>query len=325
MSFKGELIFDGIPEEEGESNDNCAEKVTEEILHHIGLQLRETSVQKCHRMGRLPKPTAGGPRRTRPRGILTKFSWQRDRDYIWDNRRKFKKDEENAHPNIWVNEHYPREIQLKRNELQPVLSLLKKSDKYRKISSLVGDRLIVDGEGYTCDDFDRLPDDIDVQSLYTQTEGGVTYFFRKRSPLSNHHPAPFDIGGVVYSCSEQYYYAEMAKACGATKVLGDVMSTPDPAAQKDAAKKIRKKSVTWKEKEYQTMKEAVRQKVLQNTHVKEFLLATGDTTLAECNPGDAKWGIAKRINDPTRADQDSWGLNQLGVILAEIRSEISQQ
>ena len=320
MAFKGELIMDGIPEELGENQINCAEKVTSEIQNFVGLQLLETSIQRCFRMGKLPQTpeNAEAADPPRPRGILIKFSWLRDRDFIWENRRKFKDS------GFFINEHFPREIQLRRNELRPILGLLKKSDKYRQKSSLVGDRLIINGEVFTVDNLEKFPDDIDITPIHTKTEDGVTYFFRKRSPLSNHHPAPFTLANKTYSCSEQYYYLEMARLCSDEKARKNIMANPDPAFQKNEAKKIRKKTKAWIEKETETMTEAVRAKVLQNQHVRDFLIQTDQTTIAECNARDSKWGIGKSLTDDTRSIRDEWGSNKLGEILMLIRLEVTQ-
>jgi hypothetical protein len=242
----------------------------------------------------------------------------RDRDTIWENRRKFKDS------GFWVNEHYPREIQLKRNELRPILGILKKSDKYRQKSQLVGDKLIIEGESYSVDTLNTLPDDIDITTTHTRIEDGVAYFFRKRSPLSNHHPAPFVKDKIEYSCSEQYYFSEMARLCSDDKARRNIMGNPDPAFQKSESHKIRKKTKLWLEKEHETMTEAVRAKVLQNPHVKAFLIKTDDCMIAECNPRDSKWGIGKSLTDDKKSDQDAWGSNLLGQILMKIRSEVQE-
>jgi ribA/ribD-fused uncharacterized protein len=187
----------------------------------------------------------------------------------------------------------------------------------------VGDRLIINGEVFTVDNLEKLPDDIDITPTHTKTENGVTYFFRKRSPLSNHHPAPFTIDKITYSCSEQYYYSEMARLCSDDKARKSIMANPDPAVQKDESKKIRKKTKAWIEKEMETMTVAVRTKVDQNQHVKDFLIKTEQTTIAECNARDSKWGIGKSLTDEARHDRDDWGSNQLGEILMLIRREVT--
>ena len=82
----------------------------------------------------------------------------RDRDAIWGDRFKYKA------PKLYWNQLYPREIELKRQELYPILKLIKGNDKYRKISSISGDKLIVDGRAYTSDTLHNLPDDITYRS-----------------------------------------------------------------------------------------------------------------------------------------------------------------
>jgi hypothetical protein len=195
-------------------------------------------------------------------------------------------------------------------------------DKYKKGSYMIGDRLMVNGRGYTSETMHTLPEDIDIQPLYTKLENGVTFFYRWRSPLSNHYPAQFTLGEHEYSSSEQYYFAEMARTCKDDGVLGRVMGTDDPALQKSASKSIRFVTEAWKQKRIPTMKAGVRQKVLQNRSVRDFLRETGDSTLAEASPGDDFWGLGLGMNDSRRSDNTKWGQNELGQILEQIRSEL---
>jgi hypothetical protein len=195
-------------------------------------------------------------------------------------------------------------------------------DKYKKGSYLIGDRLMVNGRGYTSETLNTLPEDIDIQPLCTKLENGITFFFRWRSPLSNHHPAQFTLGTHEYSSVEQYYFAEMARTCKDDSVLARVMGTSDPAEQKTASKSIRFVSDAWKQKRISTMKEGVRQKVLQNRSVRDFLRETGDSTIAEASAGDDFWGIGLGMNDWRRGDTTKWSQNELGLILEQIRSEL---
>jgi hypothetical protein len=252
----------------------------------------------------------------RPRSISVKFAWRRERDALWRKRFAFVKTE------FFVNEQYPREIARRRRELYPILKLIKGIDKYAKICSIAGDRLIVDGVGYTIENLHNLPTDIDISPLYTQSESGVTYFFRKWSPLSNHHPASFTLGDSTYNCSEQYYFARMATLCGDGNALATIMNTDDPVEMKSAAHRIRRESKQWKTAKLSTMKEGVLAKFGQNAKLREYLLATGDDKLAECNPGDKYWSIGKSITAADRGDQLSWEKNHLGIILEDVRSQL---
>jgi hypothetical protein len=234
---------------------------------------------------------------------------------VWKGRFQFK-------DSIYLNEHYPREIESNRRELYPVLKLIKKMDKYKKVSTLAGDRLIINGESFTTETLDKLPDDIDISVLYTKTENNVTYFFRKRSPLSNHHPAPFRLDDVDYTSSEQYYFAEMERRCSDEGALATVMGSDDPTVQMNAGRGIRVKTKAWESHRLKAMKDGVRQKVLQNEYIRQFLKDTGDSTIAECSPNDDYFGIGLGMNDEKRKNNNKWGHNHMGVLLESIRSEL---
>ena len=80
------------------------------------------------------------------------------------------------------------------------------------------------------------------------------------------------------------------------------------------------------QKRYEITKVAIKAKFEQNDELKQKLLSTGNTILAEANPWDDYWGIG--IDDATakRMDIFKWpGCGMLGVILMEVRKEISGQ
>lgn len=64
-------------------------------------------------------------------------------------------------------------------------------------------------------------------------------------------------------------------------------------------------------------------KFLQNKRLKENLLNTGDSVLAECAVKDCIWGIGLSMNDPRRLDQKQWkGQNLLGYSLMLVRDNV---
>ena len=64
-------------------------------------------------------------------------------------------------------------------------------------------------------------------------------------------------------------------------------------------------------------------KFSQNKRLKENLLDTGDSVLAECAVRDCIWGIGLSMNDPRRLDQKQWkGQNLLGYSLMLVRDNV---
>ena len=183
------------------------------------------------------------------------------------------------------------------------------------------DRLVVNGESFTLENLHNLPADIKLEDLYTKTEEGVTFFFRKRSPLSNHHHAPFEVDGKPYCSSEQYYFAEMSRQCRDKGAFEAVMGTTDPLEMMSAGRGIRKQTNKWMGNRVSVMEKGVREKVLQNPHVRACLLNTKNSKIAEASPNDIFFGIGHGMNDEDRFE--NWGQNHMGSILEKIRSELS--
>jgi len=61
----------------------------------------------------------------------------------------------------------------------------------------------------------------------------------------------------------------------------------------------------------------------QNPRLKNFLIQTGDTVLAEASPYDKIWGIGLRASDPQALTPCKWpGLNLLGETLMNVRTHM---
>lgn len=65
-------------------------------------------------------------------------------------------------------------------------------------------------------------------------------------------------------------------------------------------------------------------KFMQNDSLRSFLLATGDSILAEASPCDRIWGIGFEEKDAV-ANVQKWGDNMLGSVLMTVRDEIANR
>ena len=79
--------------------------------------------------------------REQPRNIIAKFTYYKDREYIYNNAPRRLKGSR-----YFVNEHYPPEIEAKRKKLYPVM---RKARQDHKKVKLVRDSLYIDGKLYT--------------------------------------------------------------------------------------------------------------------------------------------------------------------------------
>ncbi len=79
----------------------------------------------------------------------------------------------------------------------------------------------------------------------------------------------------------------------------------------------------WMNKARDVMFGVCKAKFLQNPTLKNFLLATKDSTLIEANPRDKVWAVGLSVRDKDIFNKKGWkGENLLGNILMDIRGEI---
>ena len=63
-------------------------------------------------------------------------------------------------------------------------------------------------------------------------------------------------------------------------------------------------------------------KFTQNEALKQYLLSTGNSILAEANGHDRIWGIGMFCDDRNLLRTELWGENLLGKILVQVREKI---
>lgn len=145
--------------------------------------------------------------------------------------------------------------------------------------------------------------------------------------LSNFHPSPIEIDGIVYPDVEHYYQAQ--KSTDPDYRLA-VMSASTPGKAKRLADsrvghlRIAKQSwfrkrpellrPDWNEVKLSVMRLALIAKFTQNRDLKQMLLMTGEAVLIEDSKSDLFWGW----------DKDGNGQNNLGKLLMEIRTELNR-
>ena len=81
----------------------------------------------------------------------------------------------------------------------------------------------------------------------------------------------------------------------------------NPRIQKQKARKLRKfDNATWHDKARTILHTALMAKFTHNIHLKEALLETGTTVVAEANPMDTMFGIGMSIYNPAATDNSKW-------------------
>ena len=119
---------------------------------------------RVHRIG--PKPKS---RSAKPRKIIAKFHWFKDRELVWAARKQIPKTR-----GIFISEDWPAEIEQKRRILDPVA---KEARRLGHRAGLSVDRLWIDDQNFTVHDIDRLPAKLHPANLATKSKDNITAFF----------------------------------------------------------------------------------------------------------------------------------------------------
>ena len=176
LNKKCNLLFYGCPEGGSTERAECVSLITGVVRDKLGMDTSNLHIGKCYRIGLPPK----APRPPRPRAILVSFPTMSDRDKIWAQKAKLKD------TGYFISPDLPREVEQRRLKLLPTFKKAKSMPKYTKSTFLNEDRLSIDKKVYTVATMGDLPDDLNPALDATQTKDGVTLFFTKFSPLSNH-------------------------------------------------------------------------------------------------------------------------------------------
>lgn len=128
--------------------------------------------------------------------------------------------------------------------------------------------------------------------------------------LSNFHPSPVELDGVIYPYVENAFQA--AKTLDRKQRIPFVSMNPSEAKRAGRRLKLRG---DWENVKPDIMLALVRDKFARTPALREKLLATGEARLIEGNTwGDTIWGVCR-----------GKGKNMLGKILMRVRAEIVQE
>lgn len=228
-------------------------------------------------------------------------------------------------------EDFPKQINNNRKELKPILIAANKKNTEgdtRYKAALKGDSLHINNNKYTVKNMNEVPNELRHEKIATPSRDGLTAFFTKYSPLSNHHLAPQTIGNKTYNCNEQYLMEQKALVFGNSEMAKRIMIEKDPKVQKKIANKYNIKNFSekaWNERNLDIMETGICAKFSQNEHLKQFILCTKPNLLVEASPNDRYWGVGKSLQNPNLWNRNSWlnnSKNYLGCILMKVRKEL---
>ncbi|XP_005110449.1 N-glycosidase YbiA [Aplysia californica] len=149
-------------------------------------------------------------------------------------------------------------------------------------------------------------------------------FFGKASPFSQHHPAKFEIDGIIFNCAEQYMMYSKAVQFKDEEMKKKILGSSNPVEQKRFGRKVKNfEKDVWTSKAEDIVRTATLAKFEQNEDLRKQLLATYPATLVEASPRDRIWGIGLGLLNPKAQNRATWrGKNKLGQILTAVRDEL---
>ena len=264
--------------------------------------------QRCHRMG--PKMDSKG------RDIIVRFQSFGDREMVWGKRKSLKG------TSFILKEDFPREIEAWRSRLYPIL---KAAWNDHQKATLIVDKLIIEGRRYDINSLQNLPENLQPVNLSTKITDSMILFHGKDSFLSNFYDAPFELDGIKYTGSEQYYQYSKAKHSGNDMIAAEILATPNPVEQMKLGRSLKPETDQWNNTLSESIMEAgIKAKFQQNPSLRQKLLKTGNRELVECNRHDIYWSNGLSLYNEDAPDKNKWvGKNILGNILTNVRNELN--
>ena len=178
------------------------ENLDEYIVHEINKQLSPLHSKLSNR----PFENVhciGKPQKEGPCVVVVRFNNYKDKQLVNKIKPQLKQCE-----GISISDDFSTAVEERRSQLFPICKAIQNKKKQLGQDSkkvyLKMDQLFVDGKLYRVDNIGSLPVDLKPEHLFTPTQHGITAFFTKNSPLSNHYSCKMQVNGEVYSCMEQY-------------------------------------------------------------------------------------------------------------------------
>ena len=142
--------------------------------------------------------------------------------------------------------------------------------------------------------------------------------------LSNWFPSNFMINNCVFTSIEQYMMYKKAECFKDANIASKIMNTNDVSQIKKLGRQVDGYNDTiWNGMRQLVVYDGLFAKFTQNKEMKNMLLQTEGSVLAECAVKDQIWGIGLSMKNPYRLDMSKWkGKNLLGFALMMVRSKI---
>ena len=277
----------------------------------------ERTLERVHRYG----PFQNGKRRD----VLARFANFKDKLTAVEMKERIKEKY-----GILLLDDLPFEIQRNNKILHPVYKALRhakdnsKGDRPVRSVKLKDGCIVLNGKSYGSENLKDLPPALATDKLFTVTNKDTTAFFRCYSPLFNQYSCNFEVNGEIFTSMEKYLMTQKAKLFGDVQTLDQMRKVDDPVTLKHLGKSVKNFSApTWNKEIDNILTTGLYCKFSQNSNLCDVLKATGNTTLAEVNPNDRKFGVGLPLFSKDIWDRSKWhGENKLGIALMQMRDAV---
>ena len=302
------MRFYGIKETGSKHQREDCEAVVLAKLQDTYPEVNSRSFERVHRLG--------PPKQGYSRPIIARMGHHKDKMMLFA-RRKILKEK----TGISISDDFPKEIEEKRMEMYPIY---RHAQETGYNTQLKGDKLFVNGRVYTPETLQQLPPVLRPELVFSPSQNGITAFFTKASPLSNHFITNFSVDNEVFNCVEQFLMKQKAMFFKDTETATKIMRENDPVRQKALGKTVKNyQDKEWKSAVRDIIKIGLSAKFKQNKPLRDFLMATGTTTIVEANKNDSYFGIGLGLWDKQVWDMKKHkGHNVLGQELMAQRDEL---
>lgn len=167
------------------------------------------------------------------------------------------------------------------------------------------------------------------------SKNSVNLFYK--GPFSQWYSSSFETSSIFvtsytpatkvfkFTNCEQYMMFEKAILFNDFESAELIMSENNPKIIKGLGRKVK----NFEEKKWETYRELIvyngnLSKFRQSENLKQLLLSTGTSIIAEASPYDKIWGIGLSESNSSASDPTKWkGLNLLGKALMNVRKTLS--
>ena len=279
------------------------------VLHEIGISITSRDIDRIHYIG--------PPSRNDTRSVIIRFQYFKDKTMVLTKKESLKQ------RGISISEDYPQEIQERRKLILPMF--FKAKQLFPQLNpKLRIDSLVLAGKVYNVTNIKSIPvKQLQPEHIFTREQQGVTAFYSKHSPLSNHFPADFNENGIHFKSAEQCYMYKKAKHFKDQQAAQQILNATSAVQAKQIGGHIQ----GFNKKDWSTVSEcmyaSMYAKFSQNEDLRSFLVKTNKTQLVEANPFDRIWGSGIPIHSDDIFKPEKWkGRNLAGKVLSRVRQTL---